>query len=781
MTSAIDPTVFPDNQQIDKADIRDQFTIAKNEITALQEDMPIADAKVVYLSSYLDEVNPLQAAVNAIGTAGAIIVPSGVTVIPGPVVGGGSWAASSLRSIMIVGENTDSVLEFPNTGGGLALYMSTPSNTEMARDRVYISNVSFITTHLAAEADALNGSGTALSISYPIAVGDVTSGVVIRDVQVGCKTHDRQPGDMFQWWDTGIQLYNARQVTIANTYLWGAFSDPVKGIGLDLNGGTVEVHLSDLNVAEFNTGVWANGVTEGVQWTRGVMIGCINGFVVDGDAVGRARSTSTTSHTIGTGSKTFIVAHNIQGSAGLAWGSVNAFLRIRDANNPLTNYMNATVTSFTTNTVTVNVTSVVGSGSSSNWTLSTEHRISQIVVDSVHSNNKLRNYSLRWAAFAFFNNLMMQPRDDGDMVDFWHFEFLQQCSGVFFDNTLLSSLTDTGQPKGGIAIRGTYTPNYTSGGNAAENYYFHINNITFTEAAHDTGILIENNTQIVMCSNIMGLGAFSNKMIDNQVTSAGAGIRIVDSLPMTATSAWTAFTASDATPSIAADGNNRWITANAVATSITAFDNGYVGQEFAVLIGDSGSANTTFVHSAGLLMREGIDYTPTSGTLLRFIRESSTIVRELSRSMAGIQYAAQQIFGGGLTNGFFWSGWLYNTANRDTVDPSASWTQGLALGYNYNATGEINYVARNGGPHLFQNWDGAAMVNWWIQADFGVFDRYAKTTALTVATLPSAAAVGAGARAFVTDANSATFMAAVVGGGANAVPVHSDGAGWFIG
>lgn len=51
----------------------------------------------------------------------------------------------------------------------------------------------------------------------------------------------------------------------------------------------------------------------------------------------------------------------------------------------------------------------------------------------------------------------------------------------------------------------------------------------------------------------------------------------------------------------------------------------------------------------------------------------------------------------------------------------------------------------------------------------------------TVATLPLAATAGSGARSFVTDANAATFKTALVGGGANKVPVFSDGTGWFIG
>lgn len=51
----------------------------------------------------------------------------------------------------------------------------------------------------------------------------------------------------------------------------------------------------------------------------------------------------------------------------------------------------------------------------------------------------------------------------------------------------------------------------------------------------------------------------------------------------------------------------------------------------------------------------------------------------------------------------------------------------------------------------------------------------------TVATLPLAATVGAGSRAFVTDALSPVFQALVAGGGAVFTPVYSDGANWLVG
>jgi hypothetical protein len=51
----------------------------------------------------------------------------------------------------------------------------------------------------------------------------------------------------------------------------------------------------------------------------------------------------------------------------------------------------------------------------------------------------------------------------------------------------------------------------------------------------------------------------------------------------------------------------------------------------------------------------------------------------------------------------------------------------------------------------------------------------------TVATLPSAADAGAGAKLFVSDASGPTFGATVVGGGATNVPVYSDGTNWKVG
>ena len=61
------------------------------------------------------------------------------------------------------------------------------------------------------------------------------------------------------------------------------------------------------------------------------------------------------------------------------------------------------------------------------------------------------------------------------------------------------------------------------------------------------------------------------------------------------------------------------------------------------------------------------------------------------------------------------------------------------------------------------------------------FSGTVKTAVVAVSGLPAAATAGAGARYFVTDANATTFASVVAAGGANGVPVYSDGTNWRIG
>lgn len=66
-------------------------------------------------------------------------------------------------------------------------------------------------------------------------------------------------------------------------------------------------------------------------------------------------------------------------------------------------------------------------------------------------------------------------------------------------------------------------------------------------------------------------------------------------------------------------------------------------------------------------------------------------------------------------------------------------------------------------------------------ANLASFTGPVKTLSTVVASLPAAGTAGSGARAFVTDATATTFLTTVAGGGANKVPVVSDGTNWLIG
>jgi hypothetical protein len=63
-------------------------------------------------------------------------------------------------------------------------------------------------------------------------------------------------------------------------------------------------------------------------------------------------------------------------------------------------------------------------------------------------------------------------------------------------------------------------------------------------------------------------------------------------------------------------------------------------------------------------------------------------------------------------------------------------------------------------------------------------NRLLKLRSYTVATLPSASASGAGAKAYVTDNDASPVFLAIAlnsGAGATKTPVHSDGTNWRIG
>lgn len=77
--------------------------------------------------------------------------------------------------------------------------------------------------------------------------------------------------------------------------------------------------------------------------------------------------------------------------------------------------------------------------------------------------------------------------------------------------------------------------------------------------------------------------------------------------------------------------------------------------------------------------------------------------------------------------------------------------------------------------------DGNLTVNGDTIQSQNIVVNIVKTVPVTVDELPLANIAGAGARAFVTDADNITFGQAVLGSGANSVPVFSNGSTWCVG
>ena len=121
---------------------------------------------------------------------------------------------------------------------------------------------------------------------------------------------------------------------------------------------------------------------------------------------------------------------------------------------------------------------------------------------------------------------------------------------------------------------------------------------------------------------------------------------------------------------------------------------------------------------------------------------------------------------GNVTAGNLITGGALYVANITTTGAS-----GNISGANYITA---NVILTNGG------WGNISQVAL-ITANVVTATSYIKVTPTTVANLISASTVGAGARDFVTDANTITFGSVVGGSGANNMPVFSNGTSWLIG
>jgi hypothetical protein len=128
--------------------------------------------------------------------------------------------------------------------------------------------------------------------------------------------------------------------------------------------------------------------------------------------------------------------------------------------------------------------------------------------------------------------------------------------------------------------------------------------------------------------------------------------------------------------------------------------------------------------------------------------------------------------------------------NLSSVGATSTWVSSLCVGAtsanvsNFIAAGGISFSSGSSSDLILTR-VAAGIIK--VAGTSGTGVGVVVTTPTTVGGaggLPAAATAGAGARAFVTDATMSMTLGVgtvVVGGGANAVPVYSDGTNWLIG
>ena len=116
----------------------------------------------------------------------------------------------------------------------------------------------------------------------------------------------------------------------------------------------------------------------------------------------------------------------------------------------------------------------------------------------------------------------------------------------------------------------------------------------------------------------------------------------------------------------------------------------------------------------------------------------------------------------------------YNSTYIVAAGITAAWDATAQLNTSFPASTLLFFANGNGNVSNIATFDGLT----------GIFNApVVQTTVYSVAgtALPSAATMGVGARAFVSDATVSTFATAYTGSGTNKVPVYSDGTVWRIG
>lgn len=212
----------------------------------------------------------------------------------------------------------------------------------------------------------------------------------------------------------------------------------------------------------------------------------------------------------------------------------------------------------------------------------------------------------------------------------------------------------------------------------------------------------------------------------------------------------------------------------------------------------TGTGSVVLASSPALTNNVTHSYTQSSGTAATFIGLSSSLSRSTSSGTSDQNYAGQfQFTDNGTTTPTSTSALnVQSTFSNSTNTSGFNSIFRTTLSVNNNLTAVDGYTSFsnvNSGTvgtynaiHITAP-TGAGTVTTKralltdAGAGFIVCTDGLQTVSTTVAALPAASAGNKGTRLFVSDANSTTFLATAAGGGANNVPVVSNGTVWVIG
>jgi len=193
-----------------------------------------------------------------------------------------------------------------------------------------------------------------------------------------------------------------------------------------------------------------------------------------------------------------------------------------------------------------------------------------------------------------------------------------------------------------------------------------------------------------------------------------------------------------------------------------------------VFINETGAAASTTLNTAGTLF--GVNGNGTAD-LMNLLKDGVSQCKvtsggALTASTVSASWVQAQIYVGtsGLSTLKSPSSGVITALNSAETDFAR-----LQLG---GTTSSFPSIKRSGATLAFRLADDSADCT--ITAGKATFSGSVILPSYTVAGLPAAASNTYG-RAFVTDANATTFNSTVAGGGANKVPVWSDGTNWIIG